>query len=342
MLPQVSDAPPRRLVDRFGRQVSYLRLSVTDRCNLRCLYCRTCEHLAYIPHAAILTYEEMSDIVDVAVLMNVEKVRFTGGEPFVRKDFLYFVESVASKYPTLDLRITTNGTLLPGKASALRDLGIRCVNVSLDSFDRERFRQVTGRDMLRQVRRGVDELLEQGLRIKLNVVALRGFNHDELPVFLNFAKRNTVDVRFIEFMPMGDNTRWTCENFWPAHEILEAAGSYVGLRPLEADSHRSGPATLYDIEGGKGRFGLITPMSSHFCKSCNRLRVTPDGRLRTCLFSDREYALRPVIRHAALGKAYVSRIMRLAALGKPLGYRMLEHLHPDGSVAHKRMSAIGG
>jgi cyclic pyranopterin phosphate synthase len=141
---------------------------------------------------------------------------------------------------------------------------------------------------------------------------------------------------------MGGCTRWSQENFWPASDILETARRHADLTPVEGRSRRSGPARLYSIEGGKGRFGLITPLSDHFCKSCNRLRITPDGRLRTCLFSDKEYRLRPLIRHPRLGMSAVMKVMRLAAQRKPLGYRMLEQLHADGSVAEKRMSAIGG
>ncbi|MFV0422438.1 GTP 3',8-cyclase MoaA [Oleidesulfovibrio sp.] len=342
-VPQDQQSPAvERFSDEYGRQVSYLRLSVTDRCNLRCMYCWTCDGLSFIPHTKILTYEEMLRLVDAAVSLGVEKVRLTGGEPFVRKGFLYLVESLAKRHPSLDVRITTNATLLAGKVAALRDLGVRYVNVSLDTFDRERFQKVTGRDMLRQVRRALDEVLEHQIGLKLNAVALRGFNDDELPVFLNFARRNPVDVRFIEFMPMGGCTRWREENFWSAKDILSQAGDYANLIPVQGRTRRSGPAKLYDIEGGKGRFGLITPLSDHFCKSCNRLRITPDGRLRTCLFSDKEYRLRPVIRHPKLGMEAARKIMQLAALRKPLGYRMLEHLHADGSVAEKRMSAIGG
>jgi cyclic pyranopterin phosphate synthase len=335
-------AAAERFSDEYGRQVSYLRLSVTDRCNLRCMYCWTCDGLSFIPHESILKYEEMLQLVDAAVGMGVEKVRLTGGEPFVRKDFLFLVESLVRRHPSLDVRITTNATLLAGKVAALRDLGVRYVNISLDTFERERFRRVAGRDMLRHVRRALDEVLEHGIGLKLNAVALRGFNDDELPVFLSFARRNAVDVRFIEFMPMGGCTRWSQENFWPASDILETARRHADLTPVEGRSRRSGPARLYSIEGGKGRFGLITPLSDHFCKSCNRLRITPDGRLRTCLFSDKEYRLRPLIRHPRLGMSAVMKVMRLAAQRKPLGYRMLEQLHADGSVAEKRMSAIGG
>ena len=332
---------PLSLTDRHGREVSYLRLSVTDRCNLRCRYCWSCENMKFIPHDDILSYEEMLALIDLAVDMGVSKIRLTGGEPFVRKGFLWFLEQVITRHPAIDLRITSNATLLADKIPQLAALGIECLNISLDTFNREKFRTVTCRDMLRNVTRAIDTILDHNIRLKINAVAIKGFNDDELPAFINFARRNPVDVRFIEFMPMGDCTRWDTQSYWPAPEILAAAREHATLVSLAPGERKSGPAKLFGIEGGKGRIGLITPLSNHFCNSCNRLRITPDGKLRTCLFSDKEYALRAILRNNKLGIDHVRKVIQCATAYKPLGYKLLAD-HRGTAVADKRMSAIGG
>lgn len=359
-----SDAGAGRsgLTDALGRRVRYLRLSVTDRCNLRCSYCWGCAAMRFIPHEEVLRYEEMMRIVDVAVEEGVEKVRLTGGEPFVRKGLTGFVAMLRQRFPALDIRITTNGTLLAAHAGALRDLGVSTVNISLDTFRRDRFAATAGRDMLHLVLGGIHAALDAGLAVKINAVALKGVNDDELPVFLDFARRHPVDVRFIEFMPMGGGTNWTEDQFWSASDILSAAERLADLTPLAPGERRKGPAKLWGIAGGLGRFGLITPLSDHFCRDCNRLRVTPDGRLRTCLFSDREYRLRPLLRHPKLGTAAVRAVLRLANRRKPLGHQLLARVRAGqlaelrapgqeppnapgeggAAVARRRMSAIGG
>ncbi len=350
------------LTDAHGRRVRYLRLSVTDRCNLRCSYCWGCTEMRFIPHDDVLRYEEMARIVDVAVEEGVEKVRLTGGEPFVRKGLTGFMAMLHERHPALDIRITTNGTLLAPHAAELRGLGVSTVNISLDTFRRDRFAATTGRDMMPQVLEGIQAALDAGLAVKINAVALKGVNDDELATFLDFARRHPVDVRFIEFMPMGGGTNWTEDQFWGAPDILSAAERLAELVPLAPGQRRKGPAKLWGIAGGLGRFGLITPLSDHFCGDCNRLRVTPDGRLRTCLFSDREYRLRPLLRHPKLGMDAVRTVLRLANRRKPLGYQLLARVRagqlaelrgeaqalPNApceggtAVANRRMSAIGG
>jgi len=327
--------------DAHGRSVNYLRFSVTDRCNLRCLYCWSGGEPRFLRHDDILTYEEMIRLVDIAVDMGISKVRLTGGEPFVRKNLLHLIGQLLERHPALDLRITTNATMLSGKARILRDMGVRHLNISLDTFDRAKFQHITGRDMLRNVTRAIDECLDEGMRVKLNAVALRGINDDELPVFVNFARHNPVDVRFIEFMPIGQCNRWTQDNFWAAADILEAARSLATLTTLAPGERRAGPARLYGIEGGLGRLGFISPMSNHFCGECNRLRITSDGKLRTCLFSDKEYRLRPLLRNPKISPAQIRRVLETANRSKPLGYKLLQHMR-EHTVADKRMNAIGG
>lgn len=330
-----------RITDSHGRGVSYLRLSVTDRCNLRCAYCFS-KDIRFIPHGDILRYEEILTIVDLAMELGIHKVRLTGGEPFVRKDFLWLVERILTRRPELDLRITTNATLLSGKVRALKDLGVRCLNVSLDTLDASKFKEVTGRDFFHQVRGALDEIMAEGLGLKVNAVAMRGVNDDELPAFLALARDNPLDLRFIEFMPMGADDLWSDMRYWPADDILRRARELAGLTPIDSAAEDRGPARMYAIQGGQGRLGIISPLSAHFCGTCNRLRITPDGKLRTCLFSDKEHRLLPMLRHPRLGPRAALRAMRLALARKPLGYKLLAARSKGRAVAGKRMSAIGG
>ena len=193
--------PAASLEDGHGRTVRYIRLSVTDRCNLRCTYCRSGME-TFIPHESVLRYEEMEQLVDMAMDMGVEKVRLTGGEPFARKGFADFLERLRAAHPALDIRVTTNGTLIGPHIQTLKAIGLNAVNLSLDTFDRDKFEQITGRDLFGKVRENMDALLDAGIPFKLNAVAMRGFNDDELPAFVDYAMHHPIDVRFIEFMPM--------------------------------------------------------------------------------------------------------------------------------------------
>ena len=322
--------PAASLEDGHGRTVRYIRLSVTDRCNLRCTYCRSGME-TFIPHESVLRYEEMEQLVDMAMDMGVEKVRLTGGEPFARKGFADFLERLRAAHPALDIRVTTNGTLIGPHIQTLKAIGLNAVNLSLDTFDRDKFEQITGRDLFGKVRENMDALLDAGIPFKLNAVAMRGFNDDELPAFIDYAMRHPIDVRFIEFMPMGEGTRWSDSCFWSAPDILDAVKGLVAIAPVEQEQRNGGPARLYTLSGpdgpGLGRLGLISPLSSHFCTSCNRLRITSDGALRTCLFDDREYRLRNALRHPKLGIDFYENLFRelkrlyptlkLHALGAP-------------------------
>ena len=328
------------LVDDHGRSVSYLRLSVTDRCNLRCRYCHN-PNVRFIPHGDILRYEELLIIADLAASQGIHKVRLTGGEPLVRKGFVWFLEQLRQNHPELDLRLTTNATLLPGKVATLAELGVTHINISLDTLNPATYADVTGRDLFHAARAALDEVMAAGLTLKVNAVAMRGVNDTELADFVALARDNPLDLRFIEFMPMGDS-RWSNERYWSADDILARSRELAELTPVRPGPGGEGPARVYAIGGGQGRLGLITPMSNHFCTSCNRLRVTPDGRLRTCLFSDREYRLRPLLRHPGLGPRAVLKVMRRAGRIKPLGYKLLAARKADAAVATKRMSAIGG
>jgi len=326
------------LVDSHGRDVRYLRLSVTDRCNLRCLYCRV--DRSFIPHSVVLRFEEIEELVALFVSFGIRKIRLTGGEPFVRKGFTEFLTRLCRKYPHIDFRLTTNGTLLAPHVPLLKELGVG-VNLSLDTFHPDRFARITGRDLLHRVRQGMDAMLEAKLPFKLNAVALYGFNNDELPDFLELARRHPVDVRFIEFMPVGHSTLWNREQFWAADDVLAQARKLANLEPVPRNTDTDGPARMFTLTDGAGRFGLITPLSQHFCAACNRLRITSDGRLRTCLFDDREYRLAPILRHPRLGIKALPAVIRAATARKPVGAYLLEQ-RGDKAVARRAMTSIGG
>ncbi|MDO9631138.1 MAG: GTP 3',8-cyclase MoaA [Humidesulfovibrio sp.] len=333
----------KALTDTRGRSVSYLRLSVTDRCNLRCLYCDS-RMRQWLSHDEVLRYEEFLDIMGLGVKLGIGKVRLTGGEPFARRGFMEFVEAARARFPQIDLRLTTNATLLAPFAPRLAAAGVARINISLDTLNPATFARVTGQDLYHEVRRGIDACLAAGLRVKLNAVAMRGVNDGELAGFLGLARDLPIDVRFIEYMPMG-GSEWKPEQVWRATDILSEAKALAELVPLERVSggpDDSGPAQMYAIKGGAGRFGLITPLSNHFCGTCNRLRITSGGVLRTCLFSDRVYRLRGALRHPKLGLPAVERILRLASKVKPLGFELLAARRAGQGVCGTAMSAIGG
>jgi cyclic pyranopterin phosphate synthase len=293
-----------------------------------------------LPHQDVLRYEELLELMGLAQGLGIGKVRLTGGEPFARRDFMEFVETARTRFPQLSLRLTSNGTLLAPFAPRLAAAGVDRVNISLDTLDPATFLRITGQDLLPAVLRGMHACLDAGIRVKLNAVALRGVNDGELAGFLDLARRLPVDVRLIEFMPMG-GAHWAPEQVWSAADILAQARTLAELAPLPRDAADAGPAQMFAIAGGAGRFGLITPLSNHFCGACNRLRITSAGVLRTCLFSDRTYRLRPALRHPRLGLAAVERILRLALARKPLGADLLAARRQNG-VCATAMASIGG
>jgi cyclic pyranopterin phosphate synthase len=328
------------ITDAYGRTARYLRLSVTDRCNLRCLYCRSNIRERHIPHDDVLRYEELLRLVDLGVEQGMEKIRLTGGEPFMRKGFMGFLRTLRERHARVDLRITSNGVLLGEHVKALGELKIGAINLSLDSLRPEGFLAATGRDLLPVVRRNLDALLTEGIPVKINAVALKQINRQDMRAFLDFARGHPVDVRFIEFMPMGRDAQWSEDQFWPADAILAEARKWADLAPCRPDAGDRGPARMFSIAGGLGRLGIITPMSDHFCATCNRLRVTSDGLLRTCLYSDKEYRLRGILRHPRLDARFVVRVLERASSKKPLGVDILRQRR--GAVAAKSMVSIGG
>lgn len=339
------------LTDALGRTARYLRLSITDRCNLACIYCRPigkgCDR--FIPHDKILRYEELLRFTAIATRLGVGKLRVTGGEPFARKGCAGFLAALREQFPGLRLSVTTNGTLLRPHLPLLCGLGLDSVNLSLDSFRRATFAAITGSDLLSEVLASLDALLAGGVRVKLNVVAMRGVNDAELGDFLHAAMTLPVDLRFIEFMPMGKGTGWRPERCWPATEILAHIARQVRLLPLERDAAAgadseaayAGPARLYALEGGRGRIGVISPLSRHFCAHCNRLRLTSAGNVRVCLYDDREYRLAGLLRNRRMDDARVAHVLRLAIRRKPLGAELLR-ARTAPEVAAAAMHGIGG
>lgn len=340
MIPHTREAHSP-LKDSFGREIRYLRLSVTDRCNLRCRYCRVDN--SFIPHDRVMRYEEMEKMVALLTPLGVSKVRLTGGEPFVRKGFPEFLTRLRAAHPDMDLRLTTNGVLIAPYAPLLKELGVR-VNLSLDSLRPERFASVTGHDLLPRVMDALNALQDHEVPLKINAVAMRGVNDDELPDFLRLAAERGLDVRFIEFMPMGEGTLWSDSTYWPAQEILRQARELVDLEAAASNAALDGPATMYAIRGTRGRFGLITPISCHFCGGCNRLRLTSDGRLRTCLFDDREYPVLPILRRTGIPEQrrmeLARELVKRAVQRKPIGAEILAGRRNE--VARRTMTSIGG
>lgn len=279
------------LVDLHQRRIKYMRISITDRCNLRCRYCMPSTGVEWVPHEQIMSYEEHLRILRICVPRGVEKVRVTGGEPLLRKDLPEFLASIRAIPGLKDLSLTTNGLMLAPLAPVLKSSGLVRVNVSLDTLDREKFAYITRSDAMDRVVKGIESALENGLSpVKINAVAIRGFNDDEIPAFAEMTISKPVEVRFIELMPLGCVSRYPEQEKITAPEIKEAIEQVYG--PLEPLQGGLGPALIYRIPGALGRIGLIGALSEHgFCGKCNRIRITAKGALRPCLFSENEIDL---------------------------------------------------
>lgn len=273
--------------------VDYLRLSITDRCNLRCRYCMPPEGVAPLAHDDVLSYEELLDFARVAIGLGITKVRVTGGEPLVRRGCVSFIRALAGLPGLLDLSLTTNGLLLPRFAGALREAGLRRVNVSIDSLDPDRYSAITRGGRLEDALAGLQAAIDAGFRpVKVNAVLLDGIDA-ELPAFLALARDRDVHVRFIEYMPV-DRRHGIDSPFVPAGVVLERLRELAGLESAEGP-YGHGPAVYWQEPGARGTVGFIAGVSDHFCEACNRLRLTADGRLRTCLFAGSELNVRPLL-----------------------------------------------
>jgi len=324
------------LLDGHGRRIGDLRVSVTDRCNFRCQYCMPAEGLAWMERDDVLHFEEIERLVALLAAMGVSDVRLTGGEPLVRRDFPTLVGMLAPLVE--DLSITTNGYLLERDAEALVRAGATRFNVSIDSLQRDRFFEMTRRDALPRVLRGLEVLagFPEAHPIKVNAVAMRGFTEDEVLPFARFAREHPYEVRFIEFMPLDADHAWTPDSVLSGEEIRSIIEQEWALEPVEREPHAT--ARVYRFADGRGAIGFINPVSEPFCGDCNRIRLTADGRLRTCLFSLNETDLRGPMR-AGADDGELEQIVREAVWRKELKH----HVNEPGFVQPLRtMSAIGG
>jgi cyclic pyranopterin phosphate synthase len=312
------------LIDSFGRVHDDLRISVTDRCNLRCAYCMP-EDPVWYPHDAILTFEEIERIASIAIGLGVRKLRVTGGEPLVRRDVTRLIERL-SRLPGLDdLSLTTNGVLLPGFARELAAAGLRRVNVSLDTIDRARFAKLTGRDRLPEVLAGLEAASAAGLTpIKINAVLLSGENEHEAVDLVRFGRDHGYEVRFIEFMPLENDHSWDLGRVVSGASVRRALEAVWPMRPDPGgDPHA--PATRFLFEDGRGAVGFIDSVTQPFCASCSRIRVTSDGKFRVCLYDDRETDLRAALRGGATDSSIAaSMVDALARKGRGGAIDILE------------------
>ncbi len=329
------NAPP--LIDTYDRRLNYLRISITDRCNLRCLYCVPDGRLPKLTHDDILTYEELLRLTTICTKLGITKVRVTGGEPLVRKGVYDFLESL-SAIPTLnDLSLTTNGVVLAANLERLHQVGVRRINVSLDTLRKARYRAITGYDQFERVWAGLEKALEIGFHpIKINVVALRGVNDDELIDMGRLTLEYPFHVRFIEYMPIG-NSRMDPKANLLIPEIKDRLRTIGELRPVVRQVN-DGPAQRYRIDGAPGELGFISSVSHHFCDHCNRLRLTASGQLRVCLLSDQQTDLRTPLRKGASDEE-LARLIREAVRHKKAHHHLTA---PTGPKVRGQMSGIGG
>ncbi len=335
------------LRDGFCRVIDYLRISITDRCNLRCVYCMPASGVRPIEHREILTYEEMIRVVRVAAKLGVRKIRITGGEPLVRKNVSYLIASLRQIAGIEDLSLTTNGVLLERYARELADAGLNRVNVSLDSLRPERYREMTRGGEISLVLKGIEAAEEAGLLpVKINMVPIRGLNDDEVEDFARMTLKTPRHVRFIEFMPIGSEDLWSDERYISTDEIKRIVRGIGAFSPVRL--RRNGPARYFRFDGAPGVIGFISALTHHFCGDCNRLRITADGRLRPCLFSETEIDLKPALRGSP-SEEEIERLLRLSIEVKPEGHTIGrrrgegDSSSPPSTVSPGRpMSGIGG
>jgi cyclic pyranopterin phosphate synthase len=331
--------------DRYGHRISYLRVSITDRCNERCTYCMPQELQEWLPREEILTFEETLRLIRIAAELGVSKVRVTGGEPLTRRDIVHFIAQIPAISGIKNLGLSTNGTLLarqitPGKtmAMALRDAGVQSVNISLDSLDRDVYSKITGRDLHAQVLEGINAAIAVGFdQIKLNSVLMRGRNEDQLIPLIEFAASRNLILRFIEMMPVSTTEVLSEDNFMSVFEAKRLIESVYGSLIPEAEFRTNGPATYYQVPSREQRIGFIGAMTNlHFCENCNKLRLTCDGKLRPCLGSYLEFDIMKPLRAGAsdeeLKQFFLDVVERKPA----------QHDFRDNYQPNRKMIAIGG
>lgn len=324
------------LIDSHGRRINYLRLSVTDRCNLRCSYCMPPEGIPRLQHGDMLSYEELLRVASEAVALGIEKIRITGGEPLVRKGLLGFIERLAAIPGLKELVLTTNGLLLREMALPLRRAGIQRLNISLDSLQPATFNQITRGGDLARVLDGISAAEEAGFPpVKINMVVMRGINDDELLEFAALTLHKPYTVRFIEYMPTLQDRQWSVHSL-DGREILKRIEQHFPLLPL-VSAEMGGPSRNFKIKGAAGAIGIITPISGHFCESCNRIRISASGLARGCLFANTAVDLKLCLR--GTGNGDIQETLRRIVRDKPGQHHLADELAEQETVA---MSRIGG
>lgn len=317
------------MIDSFGREITYLRLSVTERCNLRCRYCMPADGICKKSHQEMLTEDEMIAVVKAAASLGINKVRITGGEPLVKKNIVSICQKISAINGIEELCLTTNGVLLPQYARDLRDAGVNRLNISLDTLVPEKYAYITRVGTLQNALDGLSAALDAGFeKIKINTVLIGGFNEDEIASLAALTMGFPVDVRFIELMPMYDGGEFDQHSLVSCSKVLEV------LPEAEAKPAADGVAQLYRLPGAQGNIGLIRPISAHFCGTCNRIRVTADGKLKPCLHSASEYALK------GLSYDEMKTVLAEAILHKPQWHGEMDAMHR--SQAGRNMNEIGG
>jgi GTP 3',8-cyclase len=330
--------PSDRLLDSYGRTHNNLRISVTDRCNIRCVYCMP-EQVEFLPRAQLLSFEEIERFVRVAVTLGIDKIRLTGGEPLVRRDLPLLIEKLVAIPGIRDIGLTTNGILLAPVARRLRDAGLERINISLDTMDPAKFERLTRRTGFEQVIEGILAAKEAGFEpVKVNAVAIRGVTEDDVGPLARFARQHGLELRFIEYMPLDAGHRWEREKVLFAADILDILAREVGPLVPSADQDPRAPALDYAYLDGGGLVGFIASVSRPFCMSCNRLRLTSDGKLRNCLFSLDETDVRALLRGGAADEA-IARAIRECVASKWEGHEIntARFIQPE-----RLMHSIGG
>ena len=317
------------MIDRLGRNITYLRISVTDKCNLRCRYCMPEDGVCKKNHEDMLTEDELIQAVEAAASLGITKLRITGGEPLVKKNIVSICRRAAAVEGIKEVCLTTNGVLLPQLADALKEAGVKRLNLSLDTLQPDKYAYITRIGRMDTFRAGLDAAFKAGFeKIKINAVLIGGFNDDEIEDMANLTMQYPLDMRFIELMPMYDSGDFGLDAYLPYSRVLEKLPQAV---PVPRDS---GVAKLYRLPGAKGNIGLISPVSAHFCGECNRLRLTSDGKLKPCLHSADEYSIK------GLDKNSMKKVFEEAIWNKPAWHGDLDALHR--SQAGRNMNEIGG
>jgi cyclic pyranopterin phosphate synthase len=329
------------MIDPFGRAISYLRVSVTDRCDFRCVYCMS-ENMAFLPKADLLTLEELDRLCTAFVVKGVRKLRLTGGEPLVRRGIMTLFSSLSRHLRSGDLdelTLTTNGSQLPKYAAELRDYGVKRVNVSLDTLDPDKFRAITRWGEIDKVMAGIDAAQAAGMQVKINAVALKGVNEDEMPALVEWAHGRGMDLTLIEVMPLGDIGEGRLEQYLPLSMVRARLSERFALEDIEYRT--GGPARYAQVKETGGRLGFITPMTHNFCESCNRVRITCTGTLYMCLGQEDAADLRAPLR-ASEGNELVYRAIDEAIRRKPKGHDFVIDRRHKRPALHRHMSVTGG